>query len=120
MITWLILGVAQAIYITCPANNPRGGKYDQQTHQITICQNFAEGDYVANHEFWHWVRFERMTYQEKERFKKMIAKEECVNYYACTSEEENFAENTRIVLSNKPKTPTQFFIRNLLYKYNIK
>jgi len=47
----------------------------------------------------------------------MIAKEECVNYYACTSEEENFAENVRIVLSNKPKTPTQFFIRNLLYKY---
>lgn len=119
MITWLILGVAQAIYITCPINNPRGGKYDQQTHQITICQNFAEGEYVANHEFWHWVWFERMTYQERERFNR-IKDDSCVTTYACTSKEEDFAENVRHILNNKPSTPKQFYARSILYKYNIK
>ena len=120
MITWLILGVAQAIYITCPDNSVWAGQYDRQLNQIKICENFPWREHIENHELWHWLWYQRLTHQEKARFKRMIAKEECVNYYACTSEEENFAENVRIVLSNKPKTPTQFFIRNLLYKYWIK
>lgn len=119
MITWLILGLAQAVYITCPDNSVWAGQYDNQLNQIKICENFPWREHIENHEFGHWVWFQRMTYQERERFKK-LKDDSCVTAYACTSKEEDFAENVRHILSNKPTTPKQFYARSILYKYWIK
>jgi len=121
MISWFLFGVAQVVYIQCNVNNHWGWKYDQQTRQITICENFAQGDYVAKHEFWHWLRFERMSWYEKNKFKRITEKEtDCVTAYACTSLEENFAENVRaVMMKGKVDTDKKKFIRWLLRKYEV-